>query len=233
MSRHRLVTLICLLAAVGGAPAVSAPQPATLISPAPAGSFAPELTQDRRGRALLSWLEPATGGHRFRFARLNAGRWTTPVTIAEGGGFFANWADVPALFVTRTGAIAAHWLEKRGARAESYDIRLRVSLDNGATWTAPRTIYRDAVETQHGFVSYFDAPDGLGLIWLDGRDATGPMGSMSVRATTLSGRRLEIQGPESVVDARVCDCCPTAAASTTAVNKKPLQQPWWCSLGSR
>jgi hypothetical protein len=212
----RRVLLAALVLAGGGMSMASVqPRPASIVSPAPAGSFAPHLTRDHRGRALLSWLETrASGGHRFRFARLDGSQWTAPVTIAEGDNFFANWADVPAMFVTGKGTMAAHWLEKRGRGAESYDIRIRTSTDEGRTWAAPVTPHRDGVENEHGFVSFFEVPNGIGLAWLDGRDAAGPARAMSIRAATLTGATLQTLGEEQLIDARVCDCCPTAATST-------------------
>jgi hypothetical protein len=76
----------------------SAQGPPALGSPAPVGSFAPQLTHDQRGRVLLSWLETrSAGGHRFRFATLDGTAWSPATTIAEGDNFFANWADVLAV----------------------------------------------------------------------------------------------------------------------------------------
>mgnify|MGYP003345257946 CR=1 FL=1 len=183
-------------------------------SPAGPGSFAPFLTTDRQGRILLSWLENRVdGGHRFRFARRSdGGEWSPPLTIGEGPDFFANWADVPSVFVATNGTMVAHWLQKRGEGPESYDIKIRTSTDNGATWSPARSPHRDSVEAQHGFVSFFDVPDGIGLVWLDGRDMNGHGGSMTLRSTTLTGWKLDALGNEVVIDPRVCDCCPTAAA---------------------
>ena len=213
-ARRFFVTAFAL---AGGAVSIASvqPRPTPIASPAPAGSFAPQLTHDHRGRVLLSWLETrASGGHRFRFARLDGTQWSAPMTIAEGDNFFANWADVPAMFVTSKGAMAAHWLEKRGRGAESYDVKVRTSMDDGRTWSAPLTPHRDGVENEHGFVSFFEVPNGVGLAWLDGRDAVGPARAMSIRAATLTGATLQTMGEEQLIDARVCDCCPTAAAST-------------------
>jgi hypothetical protein len=188
-----------------------------LESPAPAGSAQPQLSADRQGRVSLSWLEERQeGGHRFRLARLDGTRWSEPVTLAEGSNFFANWADVPAVFVSSTGAMAAHWLE-RGADRMAYGIRVRTSSDDGRTWTAAVTPHRDASAAEHGFVSFFEAPGGrIGLVWLDGREiaagrASGRRGSMKLISTTLSGGA---PGAETEIDARVCECCPTSAART-------------------
>jgi hypothetical protein len=82
---------------------------------------------------------------------------------------------------------------------------------------------------EHGFLSFFDGPDGgVGMIWLDGRqtatDTTaaaaapshghgGGTGAMTLRSTTL--RLGAAVGEDVLVDARVCDCCPTTAVRTS------------------
>jgi hypothetical protein len=196
-----------------------------LKSPAPAGSAQPHLTTDPKGRVLLSWLAPVKGGHALQFSELAAGQWSAPRTIAEGPRFMANWADFPAVFVTRSGLMAAHWLERRGQSRAAYDVKLRTSRDGGSTWTSEVTPHRDGTDTEHGFVSFFETPGkdpGLGLIWLDGREMAGhgghgaSGGQMTLRSAPVSEQGAP--GPEMVIDGRVCDCCQTSAATTdTAV----------------
>ena len=192
----------------------------TLASPAPDGAMYPNLVTDRTGRVWMSWLETRTGGgHRFRLASLTDSTWSTPITVAEGTDFIANWADFPSVFVTGNGTLAAHWLVAGAARG-SYGVRVRTSRDSGATWTPAATPHRDDSAAEHGFVSFFDTPDGsLGLAWLDGREQAGGHaaaghggGNMTLRATTV---RNGVPGEEMQVDARVCDCCQTSAARTS------------------
>jgi hypothetical protein len=64
----------------------------------------------------------------------------------------------------------------------------------------------------------FQAPGaGLGLVWLDGRafEEAGGKGSdnMSLRAAVFD--RAGVQLSESLIDDRVCECCPTAVAMTS------------------
>jgi hypothetical protein len=183
-------------------------------SPAPEGSAEPFLVVDRNGRVRLSWLESRPGGgHRFRMSENHGAQWSPPTTIVEGANLLANWADVPSIFVTSNDTLAAHWLEI-GATRGSYHVRLKTSPDGGRTWTPAVTPHRDASAAEHGFVSFFEAPGaGLGVAWLDGRliAERGREGSMSLRAAMVSGGQ---PGEEMVVDLRVCDCCPTAAART-------------------
>ena len=189
-------------------------------SPAPAGSAQPHLTTDAKGRVLLSWLAPANGGHAFQFSELTGAGWSAPQTIAEGPRFFANWADFPTMFVTRGGLMAAHWLERRGQSRTAYDVKMRTSRDGGKTWSQAVMPHRDGTESEHGFVSFFETPGrtaGLGILWLDGRETAGHGGhggggAMSMRSATVSDQGAA--GAELIIDARVCDCCQTAAATT-------------------
>ena len=199
--------------------------------PAAAGSMAPQLAAASDGRVFLSWLEPAAqGATRFRLAEWTAGAWDSRADIVRGTDLFANWADVPSVFAAGDGRLLAHWLEKTGSPAHAYGIRVSESEDQGRTWSSPITPHRDASLTEHGFLSFFEAPDGaVGMVWLDGRQtAAGPAelpkaaanhghgggaGAMTLRSTAV--RRGAAPGPDVLVDARVCDCCPTAAARTS------------------
>lgn len=209
-----------LVVASQGAPAAATA--ADLQSPAPNGSFAPQLTTTQQGAVVLSWIETQPDkSHRFRAARLAGDAWEPAMTIAEGSSFFANWADVPSLS-EQAGTLYAHWLEKSGPGTYAYFVKVRASRDGGRTWSAPTIAHTDRSPTEHGFASFFTRPDGTaGMTWLDGRETAGGHagttgghgggGAMTLRAATL--------GPagatgEVLLDGRVCDCCPTAAITT-------------------
>ena len=187
-------------------------------SPAPQGSFAPQLARSADGSILLSWLERvAANQHRFRVARYRSGTWEPAVTLSEGAQFFANWADVPAVSEQR-GLLMAHWLEKSGQGTYAYHVKLRTSKDGGRTWGEPFIAHTDRSATEHGFASFFTRPDGKpGLTWLDGRETGGgehsghPAGAMTLRAAAAGAGATS---DEALLDGRVCDCCPTAAIST-------------------
>ena len=219
-----MLRLALVLAAGLSAGLASMPVPAAQLppAPAPAGSFAPQLARLSDGSVMLSWLETTPSkAHRLRAARLADGSWQPAMTIAEGVEFFANWADVPSVS-EHGGMLFAHWLEKSGAGTYAYHVKVRASRDGGATWSAPYVAHTDRSPTEHGFAAFFTRPDGKpGLAWLDGREtaggshspaaAGGHAGAMTIRAA--------IAGPagtssETLLDGRVCDCCPTAATST-------------------
>ena len=235
-----LIPALCVttaLAASGGQAKQSGAQApfsggfSAITSPAVEGSGEPNLAADAKGRVWLSWLEPRPGGgQRFRLSSLSGTKWSEPVTITEGANLLANWADFPSVFVTSDGTIAAHWLERGTARG-AYGIRVVTSKDGGRSWTKAVIPHSGSDTGEHGFVSFFEAPDrrpgfeapggGLGLVWLDGRDlagghaAPGHAASMALRSTFIKNGQA---GDDLLVDARVCDCCQTSAArSSTGV----------------
>lgn len=219
MLRPALILAAGLSAGLVLAPAPAAQLPA---SPAPAGSFAPQLARLSDGGVMLSWLETTPSkAHRLRAARLKGGAWQPAMTIAEGVEFFANWADVPSVS-EHGGLLFAHWLEKSGEGTYAYHVKVRASRDGGATWSAPYVAHADNSPTEHGFAAFFTRPDGKpGLTWLDGRETAG--GSHSTGAAGGHGGAMTLRAAvaglsgttgETLLDGRVCDCCPTAATST-------------------
>jgi hypothetical protein len=189
-------------------------------SPAGPGSGQPNLVAAADGRIYLSWLEPgADAGVRLRFSTLEGAGWSAPRTIAEGSNWFVNWADFPSMTILPDGSLAAHWLVKSGDGKYAYDVHLSRSFDGGATWSAPRVPHRDGTPTEHGFVSLFPAGGGLlGAAWLDGRETGAaphgqPGGAMTLRYAAIG--RDGAPRAEALIDARVCDCCQTAAAVTS------------------
>jgi hypothetical protein len=238
MNVLRTTVVLGLLTACGESPAPPAvPEPQPVAIPAAAGASTP-FAATAGAAVLLSWVEPTPTGHALRFARWDGSAVSEPATVAEGAGWFANWADFPSIMQLPDGRLAAHWLQRSGPGRYSYDVMLTWSDDAGATWSAPVKPHRDGTESEHGFVSLFAYGSDLGLVWLDGRqfvtaaDASGGDGGhasgaangaghggngggeMMVVFTTL--RRDGSLGEEVVLDRRACDCCQTAVASTAA-----------------
>jgi hypothetical protein len=222
-----LVAIASLLAGFSG----SAPRPPdgwlsaveTITTPAGEGSGQPQLNV-AGDRALLSWVERSGDRATLKFADRTAAGWSEPREAATGSNWFVNWADVPSVVRLGDGSLAAHWLQKSGDGTYAYDVRLAFSTDGGQRWSAPTSPHHDGKRTEHGFASLFQAPGGagLGLVWLDGR-AMKEMtpgdredtarGAMSLRAAMFDRERQ--QASETLVDDRVCECCPTAAAVTS------------------
>jgi hypothetical protein len=191
-----------------------------LPTPAAAGSGEPQLTVSSRG-TLLSWIEQQDKTASLKFAERTPSGWTAAKTVASGTDWFVNWADVPSVLRLADGTLAAHWLQKSGAGTYAYDVRLSRSSDDGRTWTPSVTPHSDGTQTEHGFASLLQMPGaGLGLVWLDGRETPGPgriithhEGVMTLRFGAFNRQWQQTQ--EFLVDERVCDCCPTAAAITS------------------
>lgn len=191
-------------------------------SPAAVATAQPQLNVQGE-RALLSWVERSGERATLKFADRATTGWSEARTVASGSDWFVNWADVPSVVRLADGSLAAHWLQKSAASTYAYDVRLAFSTDQGRTWRPPTSPHHDGTQTEHGFASLFQAPGaGLGLIWLDGR-AMREMkpgepeemnhGAMSLRAAVFDRKGAQIS--ETLVDDRVCECCPTAAAITS------------------
>lgn len=168
---------------------------------------------------LLSWVETDGEAAALRFARWDGTRWSPPRTAARGTNWFVNWADTPGVVPTDS-RLLAFYLERTAGGPYDYAIRLIQSSDEGRSWTEPVTPHAH-VDAEYGFVSTAPTSQGTRLLWLDGRatasadDATGSghahhhgPGAMGLRTAVLTpdGALLE----ETLLDDRVCDCCPTA-----------------------
>lgn len=193
---------------------------AELQSPALDGSVGPNLSAGADGRVLLSWIDRAGDGlHALRYAVLGSDGWSEPRLVAEGAGWFVNWADFPSVVALPDGSLAAHWLVKTGEAPFAYEVRIARSTD-GSAWGAPVVPHRDGTQTEHGFVSLFPAEGGgLAAAWLDGRDTAGRAGqsggggAMTLRAAVLGTGG--VIRDDALLDAQVCDCCQTSAAVTS------------------
>lgn len=187
-----------------------------MLSPNMSGvSGQPYLSVDPAGAFLLSWLEETPEeGTALRFARRTPGSpaWSEPVTVASGPNWFVNWADVPSV-VAGPGHLSAHWLVRSEEGPGGYDAWVSRSDSDGLQWTEPRRLHDDTSLAEHGFVSLLPRPDGSTLaVWLDGRAFAQDNPEMSLRSRILV--RDGSLGPETVVDGKTCDCCPTALAAT-------------------
>jgi len=208
----------CTTAGATQGAATIAPQ--ALTSPATGSSAQPQLSVSSRG-VLLSWIERAGDLATLKFAERTTSGWTEARTVAAGRDWFVNWADVPSVMRLPSGTLVAHWLQKSGPDTYAYDVRLSYSKDDGQTWSPSFIPHHDGTKTEHGFASLFPLGDGLGAIWLDGRnmkptaghDDHGGGGVMTVHFGQFDRDFKQIA--ESVVDTRVCECCPTAVTVTS------------------
>jgi len=209
-----LTAAACALGAAGcSGGAVRPGEPRVIACPAAPGSQAPNLAAGLDGRLYLSWIEPAGEEHALRYSTWSDGGWSSPRTVATGGEWFVNWADVPSMAALEDGTLAAHWLVRSGDAPYAYDVVVSLSRDEGASWGAPLRPHRDGTATEHGFVSLVPSSDGVGILWLDGRKtADTPPGATALRYAVLLPEG-ELRD-EAEVDDSVCDCCSTDAVRT-------------------
>lgn len=207
--------------ATAGAAQPAAITPQAVTSPATGSSAQPQLSVSSRG-VLLSWIERAGDLATLKFSERTSTGWTEARTVASGRDWFVNWADVPSVMRLPSGTLVAHWLQKSGADTYAYDVRLSYSKDEGKTWSASFIPHHDGTKSEHGFASLFPLGDGVGAVWLDGRNMKsaaghdehgGDGGVMTVHFGQFDKDFKQVA--ESVVDARVCECCPTAATVTS------------------
>ena len=205
MTRPIAVVAAALLALVADA----APKVERVASPAGAGAMAVHFCRTATGLGL-SWIDgPSEGTHRLRFARLEKGAWTEPVSITESLGLVANWADTPSVTRGGDGVLVAHWAERSAEGSGGYDVVLARSTDEGRTWRRLGLANDDGTPAEHGFSTLVPDAKGVIAVWLDGRQ-TLDGGAMTLRAGPAGA------SPASqMLDARVCDCCGTAAAVTS------------------
>ena len=151
------------------------------------------------GTAAIVRISIGSGAH-------GALEWGTRKVLIDSDEPWVNWADTPAL--SPDGETCA-WLRRSGAGTYDYQVALtRVGE------TATRRLHDHDGPGEHGFVSLAaGTEDGLVALWLDGR-ATVEGGAMQLRTRRVSGEGN--LGPETLLDARVCDCCPTALVRTAS-----------------
>ena len=194
--------------------AAHAQAPAALVverldSPAGAASSVPQMTV-QGDRAVLSWVERQGTKSALKFAERTASGWSTPLTVLASDHLMVNSADVPSVRAMPDGSLSAHWMQESGPDPEAYDLRMAWSAD-GKTWSAPVAPNRDKTMSQHGFATLFPLMDGgTGVVWLDGRATHGDEGDMQLRAATFDKAHKPLG--ETMIDARVCECCPTGVA---------------------
>lgn len=161
---------------------------------------------------IATWIEPVEGEvHRVRFAILDGAtrRWSAASSVVESADVLASSTDFP---IPVRAASSAYFttLLMRGREPHASFVHVATSRD-GVEWRRLGAVHDDATETEHGHASIFAEGDAVRALWLDGRAwVTG--GPMSIR-TALVGADGTI-GAAAMLDARVCDCCQTAGATT-------------------
>ncbi|HUR81077.1 MAG TPA: sialidase family protein [Thermoanaerobaculia bacterium] len=156
---------------------------------------APFIIGDGAGGFYVSYV--ADGA--FQMSRIQGDKVSNTKTIARNAS--ASPASFPSIL--RDGKVMrAAWQTKNGAHGAM--IHLAESADGGATWKEAPAPHPNVV-SEFGFVSLLPGSDAA--VFLDGRglpNGEEGKGDMQLRA------------PHAFLDARVCDCCQTAAVMTSA-----------------
>lgn len=189
--------------------------------PVPAGNDAGiySLAADDRGGALLTWLEPSASSRALRFSRLERGRWSPPLTIAEGAHLFSNWADHPSIAAQPDGTLLAQWpvINDGPQPPGSYNNSMRIarSKDRGRTWTEDFADGLDNIHSYTGFVTLLPSAAGAHAVYLT---PPRPIShDPADHSMTLAHVALDTQGRRTangLVDDDTCSCCPTTMAMT-------------------
>ena len=217
----RIAALAGLSALAGCADRPAPPAEAEAVAgeravPAGDGALTPRLALDADGAPLLSWTEARGDSAALRYARWTGDGWGGAETAEAGTGRFVNWADTPGVVPLGDGRLLAHSLVMHPGGDSPYAYDVRVRQGRRGAWGAPVTPHTDGMAAEHGFVSVVPAAGGAaGLVWLDGRNQAGGHGH-GAGAMTLRYAALGPDGSlsrEAELDARACDCCPTAAVA--------------------
>jgi hypothetical protein len=197
----RFVATSCLLLLLSIATAAEQTRPeikvTELRSPASANAVGAAFAKGPKQSVWLSWVEPGRKGiNSLRYATLDptTKKWRAARTIATGTDVAANPMDFPQLAVGSDGHATAVWTDGKGGAVFSDSL-------NGITWNQrlPWTGESSAVE----MFSMVSVGQGPALaVWLDGRAVK------SGAPTRLYAKFAGSTGPDVLIDASVCDCCP-------------------------
>ena len=192
-------------------------------SPVVAGSMQPFLFT-KGEQVLMSWTQKKSDSlFGLNFVSFSKGKWSKVKEIGIGNNWFINWADFPS--IAKNGSnLLVHYLQKSDSTTYAYDIRLKLSNDNGENWHKDFILHNDGTKTEHGFVTMLPyEKDSFMVTWLDGRNTeagTGHgeidqhlgKGAMNLRAAKVLSTGEIID--DTLIDEKTCDCCQTTAVIT-------------------
>ena len=193
--------------------------------PKSAISVSPNLSLDKKGSPILSWMRIDGETVYLEYARLESKQWSPPITVSSGGNWLVNRADFPSVVQLTDSLWAAHWLVFTDPSTFAYDVFISLSRDGGKTWEEGFSPHTDGTISEHGFVSFFADESDVGVVWLDGRNMLGGhaneaaqhvhsegIDGMALRSTKFTSMGLISDDQE--IDDLVCDCCQTDISAT-------------------
>jgi hypothetical protein len=191
-------------------------EPEMLSTPSTGNASGPRFSEGDFGSLVLSWMEAGGSGTDLKFAIYGGRDFGKAAIVVTEPRMFVNWADLPSVTHVGENHWLAHWLRYSAEMTYSYDVVVSQSFDGGEIWSDPVAAHVDGTPTEHGFVSLHRDPDGVALLWLDGRETANEPSedvldsSMTLRSAVITpeGKRIR----EQLVDDSVCDCCQTDVA---------------------
>ncbi len=179
-------------------------------SPAPPGARFPELVATPGGGVVLTWMRGTEDGAALEAAVLEGDAFGAARTIVEHPDLMVNWADGGSVAIAAT-HWTAWWLQRAPGGYHAYVAR----SDDGEAWSDGVRLHDHDGRGEHGFVVALPDDDGATVFaWLDGRawadDATPDETMLLTRSMDAAGTL----GPETALDERGCDCCPTSGTVT-------------------
>ncbi len=201
-----VLSLSIAVSAIGQTPA-----PEVLANPAAPGSLQPNWSAAPDGSAVLSWIEPSSGGgYSLRYAVRRGAAWSEPHTVAANRKFFRHPAEVPEVMAIGDHQWLAHWIEMPKEENEAEFVYVSSSTD-GVKWTTPAMAHHDHSEVEHGLASMVVSGNGeASLIWLE--MLKGEDGPAALKRTVVNAAGQVVK--EERLQDDVCSCCPTAIART-------------------
>lgn len=175
-------------------------------TPANAHSLGASMTTGPDGTVWLSWIEPAANAsvHAARIASFDSGSstWSVPHTIVADASVAPSSDDFPQVAVDGAGVLFVVWTDGRGGA------RFSTSRDRGVTWTKPQPWSTRKAEVEKFSLTRLAGGRVLAA-WLDNRASKPGAEVQQLFARVING----VDESDELVDASVCDCCPTSLAA--------------------
>lgn len=190
-------------------------QQITIPAAADAGMYS--LSRLESGPIYLSWLEPrGKHEHQLLFSEFDKSKksWASPQVIATGSDWFINQSDRPTIEALEDGSLVAHWLVRSAGAKSKYGYGLNVALsqDRGKSWQIVYRAGQSNADDYTGFLSFLPDGKSFRIAYL-----APPEVHVEGHIKTLRFAKFNQPGKmiaDSVIDADVCTCCPTATAMT-------------------
>jgi len=170
------------------------------------------------GSLSLSWISSYNEDNAsLNLSQFKDGKWTKPLTIANGSDWFVNWADFPAHAISGD-LILTNYLKKSDSGTYNYDIILNLQKLSGEKIKEDFILNNDSIKAEHGFVSIItNENQGFYITWLDGRNTTEKELDGFHKPMTIRFAEITVLGEvvnETELDSSTCDCCQTSIAAS-------------------